>query len=43
MSGARSLLVEDGEGLCDVGARNLQIRGYDVNIAIDVHREKQSE
>ena len=36
MNGARILLVEDDEGLCDVVARNLQIRGHEVSIAIDV-------
>ena len=36
MSGARILLVEDDEGLCDVVARNLQIRGHAVQVATDV-------
>ncbi len=36
MNGARILLVEDDEGLCDVIARNLQVRGHMVSIAIDV-------
>ncbi|GAC1634372.1 MAG: hypothetical protein NVS4B7_21090 [Ktedonobacteraceae bacterium] len=36
MNGARILLVEDDEGLCDVIARNLQVRGHKVSIAIDV-------
>ncbi|GAC1400537.1 MAG: hypothetical protein NVS4B12_09480 [Ktedonobacteraceae bacterium] len=36
MNGARILLVEDDDGLCDVVARNLQIRGHEVRIAIDV-------
>ncbi len=36
MSGARILLVEDDEGLCDVVARNLEIRGHMVSVAIDV-------
>ena len=37
MNGARILLVEDDEGLCDVVSRNLKARGHDVSIAIDVH------
>ena len=36
MNGARILLVEDDEGLGDIIARNLQARGHDVSIAIDV-------
>ncbi len=36
MNGARILLVEDDEGLCDVVARNLQVRGHEVRFAIDV-------
>ncbi len=36
MSGARILLVEDDEGLCDVVFRNLQARGHEVTIATDV-------
>lgn len=36
MNGARILLVEDDEGLCDVVSRNLQARGHAVSIAVDV-------
>jgi len=36
MHGARILLIEDDEGLCDVVARNLQVRGHEVRLAIDV-------
>jgi len=36
MNGARILLVEDDEGLCDVVSRNLQARGHEVRLAIDV-------
>ena len=36
MNGARILLVEDDEGLCDVVTRNLQVRGHEVSIAVDV-------
>ena len=35
MPGARILLVEDDEVLCDLLARNLQAREYDVSIAAD--------
>ncbi len=35
MPGARILLVEDDEVLCDLLARNLQAREYDVSIAPD--------
>jgi len=36
MNGARILLVEDDEGLCDVVAHNLQVRGHEVRLAVDV-------
>ena len=35
MSGARILLVEDDEVLCDLINRNLEARGHDVSIAED--------
>jgi DNA-binding response OmpR family regulator len=35
MPEARILLVEDDEVLCDLLARNLRARGYDVSIAVD--------
>ncbi len=35
MPGARILLVEDDEVLCDLLARNLRAREYDVSIAVD--------
>ena len=35
MDGARILLVEDDEALCDLERRNLQIRGHVVSIAVD--------
>jgi DNA-binding response OmpR family regulator len=35
MPGARILLVEDDEVLCDLLARNLRAREYDVSIAAD--------
>lgn len=35
MHGARILLVEDDEALCDLERRNLQIRGHVVSIAVD--------
>src|SRR5262245_23736383 len=35
MSGARILLVEDDEVLCDLISRNLQIRQHEVSIAVD--------
>src|SRR5512135_2112779 len=34
-SGARILLVEDDEVLCDIIMRNLQARGHEVNVAHD--------
>ena len=38
MSGARILLVEDDEVLCDLVNRNLEARGHEVNIAEDAHK-----
>ena len=38
MSGARILLVEDDEVLCDLVNRNLEARGHEVNIAEDAQR-----
>ncbi len=35
MDGARILLVEDDEALCDLERRNLQIRTHDVSVAVD--------
>lgn len=35
ISGARILLVEDDEVLCDLIRRNLQARGHEVNVARD--------
>ncbi len=37
MSGARILLVEDDEVLCDLVNRNLEARGHEVSIAEDAH------
>lgn len=37
MPGARILVVEDDEVLCEVILRNLQVRGHDVRIAEDAH------
>lgn len=36
-SGARILLVEDDEILCDIISRNLQAREHEVNVAEDAH------
>jgi DNA-binding response OmpR family regulator len=36
-SGARILLVEDDEILCDIISRNLQAREHEVNVAVDAH------
>ena len=38
MSGARILLVEDDEVLCDLVNRNLEARGHEVNIAENAHK-----
>ena len=38
MSGARILLVEDDEVLCDLINRNLEARGHDVSIAEDAQK-----
>jgi DNA-binding response OmpR family regulator len=38
MSGARILLVEDDEVLCDLVNRNLVARGHEVNIAENAHK-----
>jgi DNA-binding response OmpR family regulator len=38
VSGARILLVEDDEVLCDLVNRNLEARGHEVNIAEDAHK-----
>ncbi len=38
MNGARILLVEDDEVLCDLVNRNLEARGHEVNIAEDAHK-----
>lgn len=38
MSGARILLVEDDEVLCDLVNRNLVARGHEVHIAVDAHK-----
>ena len=38
MGGARILLVEDDEVLCDLVNRNLEARGHEVNIAVDAHK-----
>lgn len=35
MSGARILLVEDDESLCDLIERNLEMRHHEVSIAVD--------
>lgn len=35
MPGARILLVEDDEVLCDLILRNLEIRGHEVSVAMD--------
>ena len=37
MSGARILLVEDDEVLCDLLKRNLQAREHEVSVAEDAH------
>src|SRR5260370_7916389 len=37
MPGARILLVEDDEVLCELILRNLQARGHDVRVAADAH------
>lgn len=37
MLGARILLVEDDEPLCDLVSRNLQARHHEVHIAADAH------
>src|SRR5260370_31160234 len=37
MSGARILLVEDDEVLCDLVKRNLEAREYEVSVAEDAH------
>jgi DNA-binding response OmpR family regulator len=37
MSGARILLVEDDEVLCDLVKRNLQAREHEVSVAEDAH------
>jgi len=37
MSGARILLVEDDEVLCDLVKRNLEAREHEVNVAVDAH------
>jgi len=37
MPGARILVVEDDEVLCELILRNLQVRGHDVRIAEDAH------
>jgi DNA-binding response OmpR family regulator len=36
--GARILLVEDDEVLCDLVNRNLEARGHEVNIAVDAYK-----
>ena len=36
-SGARILVVEDDEILCDIISRNLQARGHEVDVAVDAH------
>ena len=36
-SGARILVVEDDEILCDIIRRNLQARGHEVHVAEDAH------
>ncbi len=38
MNGARILLVEDDEVLCDLVNRNLEARGHEVSIAEDAHK-----
>ena len=37
MSGARILLVEDDEVLCDLVKRNLEAREHEVSVAVDAH------
>src|ERR1700686_1819404 len=37
MPGARILLVEDNEVLCELILRNLEARGHDVRVAKDAH------
>ncbi|MBV9230909.1 MAG: response regulator [Chloroflexi bacterium] len=37
MSGARILLIEDDEVLCDLISRNLLVRQHDVRVAVDAH------
>jgi CheY-like chemotaxis protein len=37
MSGARILLIEDDEVLCDLISRNLLVRQHEVRIAADAH------
>ena len=37
MSGARILLIEDDEVLCDLISRNLLVRQHDVYVAVDAH------
>ena len=37
MSGARILLVEDDEVLCDLVKRNLEVREHEVSVAEDAH------
>lgn len=38
MNGARILLVEDDEVLCDLVHRNLEARGHEVSIAMDAQK-----